>query len=44
MPPEELISWATVVMVESDELGSGGDEDEASLDGSLTVFAATTTV
>lgn len=46
VPPEELISWATVVMVESGELGSGGDDegDEIALDGSLMVFAATTTV
>jgi hypothetical protein len=41
-PPAELISCATVVIVEADELGSGGKGD-GRFEGSLMVFAATTT-
>lgn len=41
-PPAEMISRVTVVMVESGDLGSGG-KGTVGLEGSLTVFAATTT-
>ena len=40
--PEDVISCATVVMVDEEELGSGG-KVEGGLDWSVTVFAATTT-
>lgn len=41
-PPAETISWLTVVMVESEDLGFGGN-DAVGLDGSLMDLAATTT-
>lgn len=40
-PPASVISLATVVMVEAEELGSGGKGP--GLEGSLMVLAATTT-
>lgn len=40
--PAAVISWATVVIVEDEELGSGGDV-AGGLEGSVIVFAATTT-
>ena len=42
VPPAATISRVTVVMVDSDDLGSG--LDGMGLEGSLMVFAATTTV
>ena len=41
-PPANSISLCTVFIVESDEFGSGGNEDSA--DGSDVVFAAIATV
>lgn len=40
--PAAVISWATVVIVEDEELGSGGNVAPG-LEGSVIVFAATTT-
>lgn len=43
-PPASVISRATVLMVDCDEFGSGGNSEAGILDASEVVLAATTTV